>query len=64
MIDEMMEDTMDSAMDEPDLEQETEEEVDKVSLAGLVSCKSLGHCDVHKPRACIDMHAISSRPFT
>ena len=36
MIDEMMEDMMDSAMDEPDLEQETEEEVAKVSLAGLL----------------------------
>ena len=28
----MMEDMMDSATDEPELEQETEEEVDKVSM--------------------------------
>lgn len=33
IIDEIMGDMMDSAMDEPDLEEETEEEVDKVSIA-------------------------------
>ena len=48
-----MEDMMDSAMDEPELEQETEEEVDKVSLAGLVCCRKVSNCGSHKSGGCV-----------
>ncbi len=48
-----MDDMMDSAMDEPELEQETEEEVDKVSMAGLVCCRKLSNCGSHKCGCCL-----------
>ena len=59
VIDEMMADTMDSALDTDDMEEETEEEVEKVSSTAMHSSDSnhLGVSQAQQPSKACQGHA-------